>query len=883
MAACPRDTAKGITKPRRRQNHCCDQCRRSKRACDATGLGTAEVCSNCARTGKVCTFEKLRRTVTQLGSSQSIKESSPWKSPLNNHATSDRRPTSAQMPGFSPKVLYISEQPCCDQILSCPNEDLFEVPSYFTAPNHEAASKEVRRASETSTSWAPPALPTPADSGQGQLYDTSTLDAASVLNAADLAHFDLSEQDFEETDSIFSMGGAMHNDDGIDRLPGNTPGSECHSSRRSSSSLADPSSGTMLYRLAEKTNKSLIVDSLTRIYHDTMENALSCWLTERTCPYTYEGIVDHPTPVSYNMDGEATTAWKTPLISRICQLDRPDSILRERPLTPRENQAASRALKATIMAFSAQWAPSTSDRISMTNSLDGTTSTINDYAQRSPTFNRSLQHRLWNDAHRLLQETAGLDSFRVMFAQLVFSFTQKPLPCEDHARIRRLRAKRGSGIYSSLNGGGIQNVEGDLVVGITANSAKQVHGPRDSGELEELQELLDLQGPPIYLENALMRLSDKRVRLEQLGAGSRAELAHPVSITDRKSFNLLFWLVMMCDTLVAALQGRSFVVSDEDSLILRAEDPNQPPSSVSLGLCEAEQSVAAWPSPPLPDNDGLETTPWGSFFLERDKLTKLRISSPWPFSTEYASDLLNDATPIKVLLYRKVKRLRNLLFKRATARRVEAGIVEALTVYEHWNATYGDLMLRCLKHHDELSPRIQSWYTILLGHWHLGAFLLSDCLEQIDQHHKGDTLYGELRQSCRLVFEIRKTSAFQVAELCRVGRPRHDSSFHQSRDFHTTLSDGAILTEPWTEILIRCFARSADRFLRWLSDCQSGPLPPWVGPDDGETLYKHCVNCIGGLFDLGRKSDMAYLAALSFSARLQEIPSPLRQGCPTWS
>ncbi|EXJ94111.1 hypothetical protein A1O1_02504 [Capronia coronata CBS 617.96] len=769
-------------------------------------------------------------------------------------------------------VVFVSGPSPGGQTLSCSNEDLIEIASYFASPDHKDVSKEAHPTSETSESSAAQALLTPPDSGLGQTSDTATLDAASLLNAADVAHSESSEQDCEDMTSVFSRGVAMHSDNCIQHPPGPTAGFQRSSFRRSSSPLADPSSDTMQYRMAEKTNKSLILDSLTRIYQDTMENALACWLTERTCPYTYEGIVDSPLPIRYAMDGEGGPAENRPLIWRICQLDRPTSNMRDRPLTPRENQASSRALKAAIMAFSAQWAPATYDVTGIIGGMGGSESALGDeFVQREPGFNRSLRERLWNDAHRVLQETAGLDSFRVMFAQLIFSFTQKPLPREDHVRMMRLRAKRGSSFHSSPDAGGTQNVSEDLAGRISSTPLPaRDHGRprRHSGELEELEQLLELQGPPIYLESALMRLSDKRARLEHTGTGTGSGSGQKISITDRKTFNLLFWMVMMSDTLAAALQGRSFVVSDEDSLILRADDPNQLASPAPPGMCDEEQTGTGWPPSSLRDNDGLETTPWGSFFLNRDKAVKATGSPPWPFSEESASVILTDATPIKVLLYRRVKRLRNLVFRRAPARRIEAGIVEVLTVYEHWTKTYGDFMLTCLKHHEELSPRIQSWYTVLLGHWHLAAFLLSDCLEEIDRHHKGDNLYGALRESCGLVFEIRKTSAFQVAELCKVGRPRGDSSFHHSNDFHSTVSNGSILTEPWTELLIRCFARGADQSLRWLSDCQSGDTSHWVGLDDREALYTNCVNCIGGLLGLGRKSDIANLAALSFSSRL---------------
>jgi hypothetical protein len=44
-----------------------------------------------------------------------------------------------------------------------------------------------------------------------------------------------------------------------------------------------PSTGRSL---GENSSRSTMTHSLLRIYHDSMENALSCWLTEHNCPYS---------------------------------------------------------------------------------------------------------------------------------------------------------------------------------------------------------------------------------------------------------------------------------------------------------------------------------------------------------------------------------------------------------------------------------------------------------------------------------------------------------------------------------------------------------------------------------------------------------------------
>src|ERR1700761_2522658 len=84
MASAPvaEPAVAGYSKTSRRQYQACDQCRKSRRACDAGTLrvvnfpfredeeeesppSSCEACSNCARTSKRCTFHWLSRLPLQ--------------------------------------------------------------------------------------------------------------------------------------------------------------------------------------------------------------------------------------------------------------------------------------------------------------------------------------------------------------------------------------------------------------------------------------------------------------------------------------------------------------------------------------------------------------------------------------------------------------------------------------------------------------------------------------------------------------------------------------------------------------------------------------------------------------------------------------------------
>ncbi len=840
------------TKPRRKQNRACDACKRGKRACDATGRASNEVCSNCLRTGKVCTFEKVLRTVKEK-SNRKIKKNLPPTPPTRSRDGTQNLSEAVQ--SYSREASDLSGYPSSLQALSPSSLELLD--------NVHSDTTQFRAGSQDT--YAFPDI--------NELCPSLTSEDFELITQED-SNGSTTTSGWEAVVDIIRQRDTTSE---IDTTPSSIFGAWSRKRKTPPESQRSPrvrfpsdvnSSSNVAALLAEKTNKSLISDSLTRIYQDTMENALSCWLTERTCPYTYEGIDRNQLGLTEPLSCQNPLESGNRVIARICQLDRPTSTLRERPLTHHENQMASRAVKATIMAFSSQWAQSPSAVREATGGsqqfetsqgiIDGRTNgTV--HSDKPSSFDRSLQESLWYDAQRALQECAEIDSYRVIFAQLLFSFTQKPLPRHQYARISKVRAEGGVNIELTTDARKVEELTAE-----SYNSAFEATGSPSnsntsdtSGEIKELQDLLELQGSPIHMEAALLRLSAKRVRLEDLRRSVRRGSTDAAGIADRKTFNMLFWMVMMCDTLLAVLYKRPCVVSDEDSLILHAD--NLPDTEKTADACE----------PPV--DDDLEFSPWGTLFLKKAELTVRARPSMWPMAEDHALSLLSDAATVKVLLYRKIKRLSNCMFRGNSAKRIEAAIVDALNVYEYWNKTYGEFILTCLKHHEDLHARVQSWYSVLIGHWHLAVFWLADCLDEVDQRQKGDHLYGALRKSCRLAFEMRKASAFQISDVCRVARPRDGSNFHRIGNFHTTVCEGALLTEPWTEILIRCFTRSADLFLKWLSQLQSSPSHPssWSRAGSFDALYDNCMQCIAGLFDIGRKSDMSYLLALSLLERLQ--------------
>lgn len=381
-----------------------------------------------------------------------------------------------------------------------------------------------------------------------------------------------------------------------------------------------------------------------------------------------------------------------------------------------------------------------------------------------------------------------------------------------------------------------------------------------------------------------MRLSARRVKLSKTipRHGKRVETGGMYSqspsqgdsdfLRDRTTFNQLFWLVMMCDTLSAAINNRLTIVSDEDSVILsKIKAKSSTASDIlekggRLGWEEGAPSISS-----AVTSSDIDETPWGTYFLGMNQATHSAGLVQWPFTKEYATTLLSEAAPVKALLYRKVKQIQNLQFRRARSDKLEQAILGALKVYEHWNKKYGNFITTCIQHHDELPLQVQSWYLVLTGHWNLATFLLSDLIEELDQAGETDEHYCSIRRSCGLLFHIRRQSAFEMADIGKVGRGREDCGFSQANDFHPAVNNGVILTEPWTEIMIRSFARCSEQYLTWLAGIdhlpENGATEMWASRDFGQ-LYLNLGYCIEALLNLGRKSDMAFLLTISLKRRM---------------
>ncbi|OCK81839.1 hypothetical protein K432DRAFT_424632 [Lepidopterella palustris CBS 459.81] len=944
----------------RRQHRSCDQCRKGKRACDVAivassinwpsnrplnarvgggidgqsphAVTAAEPCSNCAKTGKGCTLEWLnsvrrgdmRRLKGNISGKTAPKRSEPSYTPHDRRQrrTSSASPVYQTRPPPSDEGVSISEPLNYD--FSPTDLDAFQLATYFAADDKAADYSQADKGA-----WEPQepddqavAQPLPDKSIHEPNYiETSNFDRTRVYSEAVNRHSgtDASQngdQTFHSSkcrsDSLQSQKHPRLSRRTRSSLEAPYQWQEQGSTRRhpsfpwTLSTSSDPSSSAPQQRLAESANQSLLTGGLLQIYHDSMENALSCWLTEKTCPYRINDALSLPfnSPNSNRhepMIEEWGPNWSNRICVRVCRLDRASAAVRDRPLTLSEEKAASRALHLAIMSFATQWAQNSQRSAAEFSAftlfedghLDGSPtsgtdtrfggSSANHNATPTPAieFDREIQEVFWHQARRALQDTAEIESFRVIFAHIIFSLTQPPLDKTQHIQGAASKRRYSStsvtnstqlGDYSSPNDYGLNNGPSSCSTttgyGVTMPSSK------------DLDEVIELEGPPIFLETALRQIYSYRCKLGRLRMRNASRIriqasgglvdpstsppssTDPLTVEDRKTFDLLFWLSVMFDTLSAAMNKRPLVVSDEDSDVNRCDSfPNDPLRKYYPGFSGASSSSIS---------DDSDSRLWGNLLLRQKDLRHCHFVARWPCSYEDAASTLCDAAPIKVLLFRKVTRLQTLLSRGITTDRLEESIHDALKVYQYWLDTYNPFILSCIANHDELPNRIQSWYVVLAGHWHLAGLLLADAIASVDDARMGLEPQRMARQSSLLVEKLREQNAYAISDLGRCASPRHDSSFAQGREFHHAVNKGALLTEPWTVVLIRSFSNAGNVLLELLANRAQFFAVGDITDIEIEQLRSRCESCIQALWYLGKKSDMALLAANALSDALRD-------------
>ncbi|KAF2646475.1 hypothetical protein P280DRAFT_386887 [Massarina eburnea CBS 473.64] len=835
------------TKATRKQNRCCDQCRKGKRACDAAILedtllgvngpagdspttfhysdvfGTLARCGNCEKTKKACTFQWLRsQRVSQV--TPRPDSTPPVKRRRTQSGSQNRGEGIQQQPGTEAPPRTERADPPCQTAFVSQSEHIDSAPFLEALPR-------------TFFDCFVDPLLNPFDAVSPSFAEDTTTTSEksqSLCNAQNEVDFSVDhDSGFQDSPEEGPEPGfdshlvvSNINGDSTDR----TQCMRIPQKRRRRSSSGTPPCREVLYpsvslahKLTSSTSNAFMKESLLKVYQDSFEHHLSCWLTEKTCPVkNFEVSVPQA-----NRPG-----WDC-VYHRVFKLDR-WTFVRGRTLSSTEDKVASKALNMAIIAFASQRAHTNQKGLAKYPFHGGEVdSDTPEKTFECEDFDSLLQTSTWHQARVALAEAEGVESFRVALALIIFSLAQKPSGLCNTV-VSQDAPPIGSEPESQL----------EEEIGAVADP--------DEDDLEECQNMLsrlriviEKEGPPIYLEKGLRLLHSLRSRMTMTGTLSRPKKtpsrkkphtqADRLENDDRITADLLFWLAMMFDTLSSAMHKRPLVVSLEDSDLPATSEVTKERSS------------------------------YDEYLFSHQRIKPVR----WPCSYAVASSLLCEAAPIKVLLFRKVTRIQSLLSRGIQGRKIEEAVQQALEVYEHWQESYAPFFQDVFDVRNRLPAHLRSWSICVTGHFRLATLLLADLIEIIDDAEASLPSQRRKRHSSDFIAAFRQTNCRSLSDMARCACPQENGSLAQPHDIAVDLE--ALLSEPWIVVLIRAFATAGVYLLELVETSDDNS-------DEQEDAFRRADDCICALWYLGRKSNMAMMAAKMLGDALKESRQVKRKG-----
>jgi len=571
------------------------------------------------------------------------------------------------------------------------------------------------------------------------------------------------------------------------------------------------------YEIMASINHSLITDSLLGIYHDVLENNLACWLSEDTCPYKMRPrrsknsevsrATSTTTPESNVRRHSGDAAWPNRMYRRVIQLDRAAQRIGQFRLTRSENNAASKALSLAILAFATQWSQGLVQGRAQQSAWSG------DPLDERHEFEQNVRESTWEQARRALEACSHLESYRVVYAELVFGLAQKP------------STRRNDEVQSSREKESL------------------------SQSRQEVTKILATQSQPVFIERATRKVHAMKFRLDIAETGfnifaNGAEPPAELSPEDRSTIGLVYWFAVMLDTVSSSINEKPVTVTDED--------------------CQPEDDDV---TKEMNDSSSLVQQRWEARLFVQDDLEIPSATLSWPCSYHEAAEAVVRSAPVKVYLFRYVSYLQNTLRKRQFGRPIEDVVGGALLLYKYWGMTYGSFFRSLIRDYGNVPPRIKSWFVCIVVPWHLGALMLADFIDFVDSHGLGGGEDASRRRKAEnLASKIREASASELADIAFVTTPNeHDAGGRQLPDLHFAVNQGSLLTEPWTILLVNAFAKAGLYHLGVLDELESSKkAKASICVDEKRArIVRRIDACAQCLWFLGRKTAIAGDIAVS--------------------
>ncbi|KIW00598.1 uncharacterized protein PV09_07796 [Verruconis gallopava] len=914
--------------PRRRQYQSCDYCRKRRRACNAIRLGinpfkqgqddAKEIaCTTCHRANRSCTFNWLLDGSKKLPPGIKIQlPAQVRKIPTENETLKTSRPSVASS---SASVSAESPTSGVDKAARCEKNEGYPAVHHRSPPNVVTAffvgkdpfqfsvPENVVGQPESEGGEVQSFYPTPWSSTPLSVYDIPPAEgltqhpwetrSAVIENLSHIAS--RSDEVGGSTASI----GAFYEEDLLEESEDpkwrlrQTQGLR-HERRQEESymdsvntrqAIADvvprqrPSflAGPEL-NLTSSSIKSFFIAGLKKIYENSMETSLSCWVTRENSPYE-KRIWSLRRRTASRISTDSTPSN---LYQRAYYLDNVLSTLRPNPLTAAENALASEVLGLAVLAFASQWPSSTrSSSQGGVSAADISEKFTTPKLLDSNELEYMIRQSLWTQLNKCLTRLSDCDSFRVITAKLILFFITRPLNWEE--KILMEEFINADALPKESRGEASAKVDSQDAAAGTQSSKHSTK--RTSRKPQTLFDLLNPEDPIDHLSVVMQQLSTWSTRIKIFlhrtslaGQTANIPLLNQLEHVRRAvlqacpQFNLLFWFSIMLDTARSTLHRRPlvFVDTETENHIIKhdpqdlpsTEDPagNQEASSSGVGsLTRAFQRLEIWQPlqqmAPSPCDDPFE--------CPRTDFEK-RMAS-----------VLQEATPMTVLIIRKVAHLQAAISASSTDDEIERCIAEILNVCGTWNVRYGQFLDNCIAEHTALPFTVRSWYITTFGHWYVGYLRGIELIDDHDTRSASHTIQRSLRLSTCLILRLQKEASYRLAEIAHVSCQDIANNVidRTNREYHSSIRPGSILTEPAPDVMIFGLKSACDIMLTWLRILRE-PVAPldaraaWVQTNiEAHDMVRHIRSCVDAMNQLGRLSSFAEVNGKVYGKRLDDL------------
>ncbi|KAJ9480050.1 Zn(2)-C6 fungal-type domain-containing protein [Pseudozyma hubeiensis] len=639
---------------------------------------------------------------------------------------------------------------------------------------------------------------------------------------------------------------------------------EAASAFKSLSSISPTSSTT---RMTSTIDRIFLNDGLIRVYEGAAEHALQCWVSSSNTPY----MLSQSSSISTS-SSQQLVYW------RICELDRgARTLLSLPPFGPasREREIME-AFHSVVLAFAAQWSPHR----------------VSNLAQpQSKCSENKVRLALWERARDKLQKVANVDSFRVIFALIIFAWTEKPrqvMDCVENGIDVDLNAENcaldTSAWQSPAEGSTFLlvaamrkllsikfRIEGKKRRGVcpwnapnrkAAGAATSSSGAASQARAQQSASAMELDGEEqIGATMAGKIQADLENKQPATAAHGRSRPSYDPDLANAAetsrmegTYHMLYWLCVVIDTETSVLRKYPPVVCDEDSEVM-SSIPSLPPSTLS-------------------GRKGI----WDDYILDMSKLKQhTEFTTSWPCDISKASATLAFSTPVKVVMFRQIGRLQMSFWRRASTTSVEQQIRSGLSIIYHWNQVYGPLIDSCRASHAELPVSIQSWYVLLAFPWYLAVLLFVEMVQTVDMAGASDRQARYERARSGIFPRLRDRACSDLALL--IAAIQSTSFDHLEPTFEYVRDSGGnlLLTEPWSEILVHSITAVVKTEVKLHEGyCSSFK---WRELEESHDRIGKCLWALDKLSDRSPSAQMAYeqlerltRATKSGTLAFQQIP-----------